>query len=126
MGNITSRSDVAGGAAWTYNAAHKHQVTQAGNSNYTYSYDSNGNAITRNGNNITWNKDNYPTVINGNGETATLFYDANQARWKQAYIKGAVTETTLYVGGGLQKVSITVSRMTIDTRSLPMAKPWRS
>src|SRR5882724_10461344 len=107
MGNITSRSDVAGGAAWTYNPAHKHQVTQAGNSNYTYSYDSNGNAVTRNGNNITWSKYNYPTVINGNGETANLFYDANQARWKQAYVKGSVTETTIYAGGGLQKVSVT-------------------
>jgi RHS repeat-associated protein len=35
-----------------------------------------------------------------------LFYDANQSRWKQVYVRGATTETTIYVGGLLEKVSV--------------------
>jgi hypothetical protein len=34
-GNITSRSDVASGATWTYSPTQKHAVTQAGSSAYT-------------------------------------------------------------------------------------------
>jgi len=49
MGNITSRSDIASGAAWTYDATKKHAVRQAGSASYTYTYDANGNAQTRNG-----------------------------------------------------------------------------
>jgi uncharacterized protein YcnI len=68
-GTITSKSDVAGGATWTYHPTKKHAVTQAGNASYTYTYDNNGNAITRNGYNITWNSANYPTQINGAGKS---------------------------------------------------------
>ncbi|MES1190872.1 MAG: SpvB/TcaC N-terminal domain-containing protein [Steroidobacter sp.] len=105
MGNIARRSDVANNAAWTYNATHKHQVTQAGDASHTYTYDNNGNAITRNGQSITWNKYNYPTTINGSGESVNLYYDANLQRWKQVYVKGSTTETTIYAGGLLQKVT---------------------
>jgi RHS repeat-associated protein len=105
MGNITSKSDVAAGATWTYHASKKHAVTQAGSTLFTYSYDNNGNAVTRNGYGITWNKYNYPTVINDNGESTALYYDANQERWKQVYTKGAATETTIYVGQLLEKVT---------------------
>jgi YD repeat-containing protein len=48
MGNITSRSDLAGGAAWTYHATKKHAVLQAGSASNSYTYDANGNAATRN------------------------------------------------------------------------------
>jgi YD repeat-containing protein len=51
-GNITSRTDVAGGATWTYDPVRKHAVTQAGSSAYNYSYDANGNALTRQGSSI--------------------------------------------------------------------------
>ena len=64
MGNIASRSDVAGGAAWTYDPTHKHQVTQAGSSAYPYAYDANGNVTSRNGSLITWTSYNYPDGIN--------------------------------------------------------------
>ena len=40
MGNITSRSDVAAGAAWTYSSTQKHAVTEAGSSSYRYSFSS--------------------------------------------------------------------------------------
>lgn len=106
LGNITARSDVAGGAAWTYDSVHKHQMRQAGSPSLTYTYDANGNAVARNGLAITWNKYNFPTVINGNGESTTLSYDANQRRWRQVYVRGSTTETTHYVGDLLEKVTV--------------------
>lgn len=113
LGNITSRSDVAGGATWTYHATKKHAVTQAGSASYTYTYDANGNAETRNGHAITWNRYNYPTVINGPGKTLTFGYDGNHQRYQQIYNNGSLTETTMYVGGLLEKVAIGT---TIDWR----------
>jgi len=59
-GNITSRSDIANGATWTYDPNHQHQVTQAGDSSHTYAYDANGNATSRqdfNGNIATYTYD---------------------------------------------------------------------
>jgi YD repeat-containing protein len=61
-GNITSRSDLAGGATWAYDATHKHAVTQVGSS--TYTYDANGNGTSRNGLGITWTSYNHPLIVN--------------------------------------------------------------
>jgi RHS repeat-associated protein len=106
MGNITSRSDVASGASWTYHASKKHAVTQAGNSSYTYSYDANGNAITRNGYAVNWSSYNYPIAINGPGKTLSFAYDPNRQRYRQNYVNGSTTETTMYIGGLLEKVTV--------------------
>jgi RHS repeat-associated protein len=103
IGNITSRSDVAGGAAWTYHSTKKHAVVQAGSN--TYSYDANGNAQTRNGQGITWTSYNYPTVINGPGKTLTFSYGPDRQRYRQVYTNGSITETTIYIGGALEKVT---------------------
>ncbi|MFC4313275.1 toxin TcdB middle/N-terminal domain-containing protein [Steroidobacter flavus] len=104
LGNITSRSDVAAGATWTYHATKKHAVVQAGPN--TYSYDANGNAQTRNGQNITWTSYNYPSVINGPGKTLTFNYGPDRQRYRQVYTNGSLTETTMYVGDALEKVTI--------------------
>lgn len=105
MGNITSRSDVAGGAAWTYHATKKHAVLQAGSTSYTYTYDANGNAQTRNGYGITWTSYNYPSVINGPNKTLTFSYGPDRQRFKQIYTNGSTTETTMYIGGALEKIT---------------------
>jgi RHS repeat-associated protein len=108
-GNITSRSDVAGGATWTYDPARKHAVTQAGSSAYNYSYDPNGNAITRQGSSIAWSSYNYPTSVSaGSGSTAedvTLAYGPDRQRWQQTYSGNGISETTDYVGDLLEIVS---------------------
>jgi RHS repeat-associated protein len=103
LGNITSRTDVGNNAAWGYSTSRKHQVLQAGGN--SYAYDANGNVTTRNGNTINWTSYNYPSQVNGPGETINLYYDANRQRYKQVYINGGNTETTLYIGGLLQKVT---------------------
>ena len=108
-GDITARSDVAGGAPWTYDPVHKHEVTQAGSSAYGYAYDANGNAVTRQGGSISWSSYNYPTLITaGSGSTAesvALSYGPTRQRWQQTYSGNGTTETTNYVGRGLQIVS---------------------
>lgn len=105
MGNITNRTDVASNTTWTYSTTKRHAVTQAGSASFTYTYDANGNVATRNGFTFAWNKSNYPTSIAGSGETATLSYDGNNQRWKQVYVNGSTTETTIYVGNDLEKVT---------------------
>jgi RHS repeat-associated protein len=108
-GNITSRCDVASGATWTYDPVRKHAVTQAGSSAYDYSYDANGNAITRQGSSIAWSSYNYPTSISaGSGstaETVAFSYSPSRQRWQQIYNGNSTTETTDYVGQQLEIVS---------------------
>ncbi len=105
MGNITGRSDIAGGATWTYDPTKKHAVRQAGSASYTYTYDNNGNAITRNGYAISWTSYNYPSVINGPNKSMTFSYGYDRQRIKQTYANGATSEVTMYVGGMLEKVT---------------------
>jgi len=105
MGNIASRSDVAGGAAWTYDPVHKHQVTQAGSSAYTYAYDANGNVTSRNGYLITWTSYNYPDGINSSGESALFWYGPFRQRWRTEYTGPNGTENTYHVDKLLEKVA---------------------
>ena len=100
MGNITSKSDVSG-STWTYHASKKHAVTVAGSN--TFSYDANGNQITRNGDDITWTSYNYPSRIENGTKYHDYYYDASRQRWKQVYFNGSSSETTIFVGGLLEK-----------------------
>ena len=96
MGDITSRSDVAGGATWTYDPVRKHAVTQAGSNSYTYTYDANGNAISRNGSTIAWTSYNYPSGVGTATESATFDYGPDRQRWRMIYTGSAGVETTYY------------------------------
>ncbi len=131
-GNITSRSDVAGGASWTYDPARKHAVTQAGSSSYVYSYDLNGNMTSRQGSTISWSSSNYPTSISaGSGSTAesiSLSYGPDRQRWYQYYTGNGTTEST-YHAGPLEIVtsgSVTSYRHYIYAGSEPVAVYSRS
>jgi len=105
LGNITSRSDVANGATWVYHATKKHAVVQAGS--YTYGYDANGNVTNRNGHSITWTSYNYPSVVNDTGKTLTFDYGPDRQRFRQVYTTtGSSTETTIYIGELLEKVTV--------------------
>ena len=113
MGNIASRSDVAGGATWTYDPVRKHAVTQAGSSAYTYTYDGNGNAATRNGYTVSWTSYNYPSAISSSGESTTFQYGPSRDRWQTFYTGSIGNETTYHVGKLLEKV---VNGGSIDYR----------
>jgi YD repeat-containing protein len=123
-GNISSRSDVASGANWTYDSVHLHAVDEAGSSSYQYSYDANGNAVTRQGNSISWSSYNYPTSISaGSGSTAesvALAYGPGRQRWSQYYTGNSTTEQTYYVGDLMEVISsggITAYRHYINAGS---------
>jgi RHS repeat-associated protein len=96
MGDITSRSDVAGGAAWTYDPVRKHAVTQAGSSAFTYAYDANGNVKSRNGRFIGWTSYNYPNNVSTATESALFNYGPNRQRWSMVYNGPAGQEITYY------------------------------
>jgi len=104
MGNITSRSDVANGATWTYDANRSHAVVQAGTSANTYSYDANGNALTRSGSTISWTSFDHPRAIGNSAETIQFAYNQDHERWRSVYSGTSGTETTYFIGGLLEKV----------------------
>jgi len=90
-GNITSRSDLAGGATWTYDPNRYHAVTQAGSSAYAFVYDGggsgNGNATSRFGSPIAWSSYNYPTSVTAvdvsGTENVQFSYGPDRSRWMQ-------------------------------------------
>jgi RHS repeat-associated protein len=99
MGNITSRSDVAGGATWTYDPVHKHQVTQAGNSTFAYTYDANGNMTSRLATHpITWTSANYPISVGGPGEGSSWSYGPNRQVFMSFQQGPGGNETTYHYG----------------------------
>ncbi len=111
-GNITSRSDVGD---YTYgSAAHPHAVTAAGS--HTYTYDANGNQVTRDGASQAWASFNLPVQlaqpIDGVTYQSQFSYGPDHQRWKQVASYANGTETTFYVGGLLERESTTSTGRT--------------
>ncbi len=101
LGNITSKSDVG---SYTYHATKKHAVTAAGSN--TFAYDANGNVTTRNGSSTSWYSYNLPNAINASGSNSSqFFYAPNRGRWKQVASYAGTAETTIYIGGLIEKVT---------------------
>ncbi len=103
LGNVTSRSDVG---SYGYHAVRKHAVVSAGSNSYTY--DANGNMSTRNGSTLTWTSDNLPASLSAGGYTASFNYAPDRSRWRQVSTYAGATETTIYVGGLLEKLTTSV------------------
>jgi RHS repeat-associated protein len=118
-GDITSRSDVG---SYTYgNSSHPHGVTAAGSTSYTY--DANGNVLTRNGLTNTWASYNLPTLlqssVSGTTLTSQLSYGPEHQRYKQIATELNGTETTLYVGGILEKMTASTTGVTYWRHYVP-------
>ncbi len=118
-GNVTSRSDVG---AYTYgDPAHPHAVTAAGS--HTFTYDANGNQITRDGASQAWAAFNLPVQvaqpIGGTTYQSQFSYGPSHQRWKQVASYANGTETTLYVGGLLEKESTTSTGKTYWRHYVP-------
>ena len=106
LGNITWKSDVCPTASpcYSYHATRRHAVTAAGSGRYAY--DANGNMTSRNGSSVTWYSYNLPKSIAQQGGNASQFwYDPLRRRWKQSATHSGTSETTIYVGGLLEKVT---------------------
>ena len=103
MGNIQTKTGIAG--TYTYHATKKHAVAVAGSS--TFAYDANGNVSSRNGSPITWYSYNLPNTISASGSNSSqFFYAPDRSRWKQVASYGGTTETTIYIGGLIEKVTL--------------------
>lgn len=122
-GNIWSRSDVG---SYTYgDAHHPHGATAAGSHSFTY--DNNGNVVTRDGLSLTWASYNLPTslqaTIGGTTYSSQFLYGPEHQRYQQTASYSNGTEVTSYVGGLLEKVtgsalgSVTAYRHYIQTPS---------
>ena len=100
---LRRKVSVASGATWTYDPVHKHEVTQAGGSSYSYSYDLNGNMTSRQGSSISWSSYDSPAAISaGSGSTAesvSFLYGPDRQRLQQIYSGNGTTEITRYLGG---------------------------
>ena len=81
-----------------------HAVDSAGGTSYTY--DNNGNMLTRGSDNITWDAENRPVSYSGNS-TATFVYDGNGNRVK----KVEDGETVLYINK-YYEINLTASENT--------------
>lgn len=100
LGNIATKSDVG---TYTYHATKKHRVTGV-TGGYTFAYDNNGNATSGLGATVTWDPYNYPTAITVDSGTYSQFwYDANHSRWKQQSSYLGSSDTTIYIGGLMEK-----------------------
>ncbi len=116
---MTSRSDV-GNYAYG-DPAHPHAATAAGS--HTYTYDANGNQITRDGASQAWASFNLPVQlaqpIGGTTYQSQFNYGPSHQRWKQIASYANGTETTLYVGGLLEKESTTSTGKTYWRHYVP-------
>jgi RHS repeat-associated protein len=104
-GNILNRSDVG---SYSYSDPKRpHGVTTAGG--YTYSYDANGNVVSRNGLSLKWASYNLPTslqaTVNGSTYSSQFSYGPDRERYQQTAQYSNGTEVTSYAGGLFEKVT---------------------
>jgi len=106
-GNVTWKSDVCPGSAdcYVYDPARRHAVVAAGERRFYY--DANGNMTSRAGAPLGWTSFNLPSYIGAPGSSnySQFWYGPDRNRWKQVARDAGTTETTLYVGGRLEKVT---------------------
>jgi YD repeat-containing protein len=58
-------------------------VSTSGPTNYTFTYDSNGNMTSGEGRTLTWTSFNKPSNISNSANSVTFSYDSNFERYKE-------------------------------------------
>jgi RHS repeat-associated protein len=108
-GNITSKvgigtdvnSDIG---AYTYHPVKRHAVTSTSNG-WTFTYDANGNMLSGRGSAIAWYSYNLPRTITKGSLTSQFFYTPDRRYWRQDANYATGSESTIHVGGLLEKVT---------------------
>ena len=115
IGNITTMSGVGsydyitqqGACNYTGLTAQPHAVRKAGT--YVYCYDKNGNVLSGRGATYSWTPYNLPASITNGSQSSSFFYTPDRRFWKQTAQYSGGPETTIYIGGLLEKVSGTTT-----------------
>lgn len=100
-GNIVTKSNVEGGATYTYGGscngvtAGPHAVTGVGS--LSYCYDANGNQLSGDGRNIAYTTYK-PSQISKGAHTTYFEYGPNRSRYERIDSDSGNTTTTLYLG----------------------------
>jgi RHS repeat-associated protein len=100
-GNITNKSDVG---TYTYHPVKRHAVATTSNG-WTFDYDANGNMLTGRGQTITWTSFNKPSAVTNGGIYSQFAYTPDRRYWRQVAQYSNGPETTIYIGGLLEKVT---------------------
>ncbi len=108
-GNITSKfglgTDVSSDiGTYTYHPVKRHAVASTGNG-WTFTYDANGNMTTGRGSTITWYSYNLPKTVTKGSLTSQFFYTPDRRYWRQNANYATGSESTIYIGGLLEKVT---------------------
>ncbi|MEO3430497.1 RHS repeat-associated core domain-containing protein [Pelagibius sp. CAU 1746] len=105
LGNIVTKSDVAGGSNYVYGlaGAGPHAVSQIGAK--LYSYDLNGAMVSGDGKTTAWTSFNKPEQITDTlaGDLTSFVYGPSRARVKQQIVDGGLSTTVIYVGSHFEK-----------------------
>lgn len=101
IGNIQYRSGVGN---YTYHATKRHAVASIDNG-WTFTYDGNGNMLTGRGQTMTWKSYDLPASITSSGLSSQFDYTPDRRYWQQTAQYSNGPETTIYVGGLLEKVT---------------------
>jgi RHS repeat-associated protein len=105
LGNIQTKSDVAGGSNYIYGlaGAGPHAVSQIGAK--LYSYDANGAMITGDNKTTAWTSFNKPRVITDtlNSNESLFVYGPSRARVKHRITDGGLVTNMFYVGSHYER-----------------------
>jgi RHS repeat-associated protein len=108
IGNIASKTGLG---TYTYDTTRGHAVAAAGGT--SYAYDANGNMSSRGGAAVAWASYDLPVSINDpSGFDSQFAYTPDRSRWRQIATYANGTETTIYVGGLLEKLTTSSSGRT--------------
>lgn len=105
--NITSKSDVEGGATYQYHSTKKHAVAKVGNREFVY--DKNGNVTEEKRNGAVLKRFEYTpndlvSKITHNGHTSEFFYGSDDQRYKRIDTDSQGRRTTTLYIGGVEKI----------------------
>ncbi len=109
LGNLTNKAGSASAMLYGQNGYGPHAITKAtiGGLVVNYSYDNNGQMLTRGSDVVSYTPFGKPNMMSGAGGTTYIAYGADERRNKRSDIRsGSDQTTTYYVGDAYEKVVI--------------------
>jgi RHS repeat-associated protein len=111
--NVMNYSTPQSGCTYYANTQpHAVRSNTNGGTFYSMCYDANGNSLSMSTpqhptwtRNITWTSFNQPSSVSAFGDTSQFDYNADHQRYRQTATYSGSPETTIYVGGLMEKVS---------------------